>query len=182
MPCVSLPYYRDFIFFIFMNKNIIIGIVAGLIVFAGIVWVARPNGNNTGAAVQPSSNGVLEVEEQSFDFGTISMAAGKVTHRFAVKNIGADPVNINKMYTSCMCTVSVLQKGDKKFGPYGMPGHGFIPKMNATVEPGEEVFVDVTFDPAAHGPAGVGVVERAVILENNAGENVELLISANVKP
>lgn len=165
-----------------MNKNIITGIVVGLILFAGIVWIARPDGNNTGAAVQPNSNGVLSVEEQSFDFGDISMAAGPVTHRFMVQNTGADPVTINKMYTSCMCTTSVLQKGDKKFGPYGMPGHGFIPKMNAQVDPGEDVLVDVTFDPAAHGPAGVGSISRVVILENNAGENVELQISANVKP
>ncbi len=174
-----------------MNKNIIIGIVVGAIVFAGIVWIARPDANNTGAAVQKSSsNGVLSAEEQGFDFGTISMAAGLVTHRFVVKNTGVDPVNISKMYTSCMCTTSVLQKGDpstgsgqvKRFGPYGMPGHGFIPKMNATVDSGEEVSVDVTFDPAAHGPAGIGVIQRVVILENNAGDNIELQISANVKP
>lgn len=165
-----------------MNKNIITGIVVGAILFAGIVWVAAPNGNNTGAAIQPSSNGVLSAEEQSFDFGAISMAAGPVTHRFLIKNTGTDPVTVNKMYTSCMCTTSVLQKGDRKFGPYGMPGHGFIPKMNAQVDPGEEVSVDVTFDPAAHGPAGVGFIQRAVILENNAGENMEFEISANVKP
>lgn len=168
-----------------MNKNIIIGIVVGAIVFAGIVWIARPDSDKDkkDTVIVPSSSaGVLTAGEQSFDFGTISMAAGKVTHRFAVKNTGADPVTISKMYTSCMCTVSVLQKGEKKFGPYGMPGHGFIPKMNATVDPGEEVSVDVTFDPAAHGPAGVGVISRAVILENNAGEDMELQISANVKP
>ena len=165
-----------------MNKNIIIGIVVGAILFAGIVWIARPDTNDKGAAVLQSSNGVLSAEEQSFDFGAISMAAGPVTRRFMIKNTGTDPVTVNKMYTSCMCTTSVLQKGDKKFGPYGMPGHGFIPKMNAVIDPGEEVIVDVTFDPAAHGPAGVGFIQRAVILENNAGENVELQISANVKP
>jgi hypothetical protein len=165
-----------------MNKNIIVGIVVGAVIFAGIVWIARPDGKDAGATVLQNSNGVLDAKEQSFDFGAISMAAGKVTHRFAVKNTGADPVNISKMYTSCMCTTSVLQKGDKKFGPYGMPGHGFVPKMNAIVDPGEEVSVDVTFDPAAHGPAGVGKIDRVVILENNAGENVELQISANVKP
>ena len=83
-----------------MNKNIIVGLAIGMIIFASIVWVARPGANDNGsAAVQPSSAGVLIVEEQSFDFGSISMAAGKVTHRFAVKNTGADPVNISKMYT-----------------------------------------------------------------------------------
>lgn len=166
-----------------VNKNIITGIVVGAVVFAGIVWFARPDANNKDAITpQSSSNGVLSAEEQGFDFGAISMAAGKVTHTFAVKNTGTDPVVIEKMYTSCMCTTSVLQQGNKKFGPYGMPGHSFIPKMNAQVAPGEQVFVEVTFDPSAHGPAGVGAIQRAVILENNAGENVELQISANVKP
>ncbi|MBI2123832.1 MAG: DUF1573 domain-containing protein [Candidatus Wildermuthbacteria bacterium] len=165
-----------------MNKNIIVGIVVGAVIFAGIVWIARPDGKDAGATVLQNSNGVLNAKEQSFDFGSISMAAGKVTHRFAVKNTGADPVNISKMYTSCMCTTSILQKGGKKFGPYGMPGHGFVPKMNAVIDPGEEVSVDVTFDPAAHGPAGVGKIDRVVILENNAGENIELQISANVTP
>jgi hypothetical protein len=173
-----------------MNKNIIVGIVVGDVIFAGIIWISRPDAKDSGATALQSSNGVLSVEEQSFDFGTISMAAGSVTHRFVVKNTGVDPVNISKMYTSCMCTVATLQKGDastgsgqvKKFGPYGMPGHGFTPKMNAQVEPGEEVSVEVTFDPAAHGPAGVGAIQRVVILENNAGEDVELQISANVKP
>ncbi|MDO8474289.1 MAG: DUF1573 domain-containing protein [bacterium] len=166
-----------------MNKNIITSIVVGAVIFAGIVWIARPDAKDQeAAAVQQNSSGVLSIEDQGFDFGTISMAAGPVTHAFVIKNTGADPVNISKMYTSCMCTVAVLQKGDKKFGPYGMPGHGFIPKMNAQIDPGEEVSVNVTFDPAAHGPAGVGSIQRAVILENNAGENVELQISANVKP
>lgn len=165
-----------------MNKNIITGIVVGVMVFAGIVWLARPDAPDKSATAQLSSNGVLSVEEQEFDFGTISMAAGKVTHAFAIKNMGVDPVTIGKMYTSCMCTTSVLQQGDKRFGPYGMPGHGFIPKMNAVVSSGEEVNVEVTFDPAAHGPAGVGSISRVVILENNAGENVELQISANVTP
>jgi hypothetical protein len=165
-----------------MNKNIIVGIIVGAVIFAGIVWIARPDGKDTGATALQNSNGVLNAKEQSFDFGSISMAAGKVTHSFVLKNTGTDFVNISKMYTSCMCTTSVLQKGDKKFGPYGMPGHGFVPKMNAVIDPGEEVSVDVTFDPAAHGPAGVGKIDRVVILENNAGENIELQISANVTP
>ena len=67
-------------------------------------------------------------------------------------------------------------------GPYGMPGHGFIPKINETLNSGEEALVEVVFEPAAHGPAGVGPIQRAIAIENNAGEPVELLFAAIVTP
>ncbi|KKT83316.1 MAG: hypothetical protein UW81_C0021G0020, partial [Candidatus Giovannonibacteria bacterium GW2011_GWC2_44_9] len=41
---------------------------------------------------------------------------------------------------------------------------------------------EVVFDPAAHGPAGVGRIERAVYLENSASEALQLKFSATVTP
>lgn len=164
-----------------MNKTII-GIVAGILVLGGIIWIARPDGQNT-ASSAASSNGTLTVEEASnYDFGTISMAAGKVKHQFKIKNTSSEAVTIGKMYTSCMCTTAMLMKGGKQFGPVGMPGHGVIPKVNESINPGEEAIVEVVFDPAAHGPAGVGRIQRTVTLENNAGRPVELLFAAMVTP
>ena len=63
-----------------------------------------------------------------------------------------------------------------------MPGHAAVPIINVPMEPNEEVIVEVVFDPAAHGPAGVGRIQREVILENNAGQPVKLQFSALVKP
>jgi hypothetical protein len=71
---------------------------------------------------------------------------------------------------------------DKQFGPVGMPGHGVIPSINQSINPSKEAVVEVTFDPAAHGPAGVGQVERKVILENNTGEALEIQFVAIVTP
>ncbi len=164
-----------------MNK-IVIGIIA-LLLLGGVVWIARPDSQSTAATLSTSSNGTLTVEEaNNYDFGTISMAAGKVTHSFKIKNTGNETVTINKMYTSCMCTTALLKKGDKQFGPYGMPGHGAIPKIGQAINPNEEATVEVIFDPAAHGPAGVGRIERAVYLENNAGDPIELMFVASVTP
>ena len=164
-----------------MNK-IVIGIIA-LLLLGGVVWIARPNSQSTAATLSTNNNGTLTVEEtNNYDFGTISMAAGKVTHSFKIKNTGNEAVTINKMYTSCMCTTALLRKGDKQFGPYGMPGHGAIPKIGQTINPNEEATVEVIFDPAAHGPAGVGRIERAVYLENNAGDPIELMFVASVTP
>lgn len=101
---------------------------------------------------------------------------------FQVKNTGEEPVTIGQMYTSCMCTSATLMMNGKEFGPYGMPGHGFVPKVNKSIEPGEEAAVEVVFDPAAHGPAGIGKIQRSVIIENNAGDPFEFQISANVTP
>ncbi len=164
-----------------MNKTILL-IAVAVLVLGGLVWIARPNSQDSEASSTPS-NGTLTVEEaNNYDFGTISMAAGKVTHQFKIKNTGADAVTINKMYTSCMCTTATLLIGDKKFGPYGMPGHGATPKINKAVNPNEEISVDVVFDPAAHGPAGVGRIQRAITIENNAGQPVELQFVAVVTP
>lgn len=164
----------------------------GILVLGGLIWIARPaspelarsepNGQSATAA-SATRNGTLTVEEaNNYDFGTIKMAAGKVSHQFRIKNTGAEAVTINKMYTSCMCTTAELRVGGKQFGPYGMPGHGAIPKINQTVNPNEEATVEVVFDPAAHGPAGVGRIQRAITIENNAGAPIELLFAAVVTP
>jgi len=164
-----------------MNKTII-GIILGVLVLGGLIWIARPDGQNNNV-VSATSNGTLTVEEaNNYDFGTISMAVGKVSHQFKIKNTSAEAVTVNKIYTSCMCTTAELTIGNKQFGPYGMPGHGVIPKINQTVNPNEEATVEVVFDPAAHGPAGVGRIQRTITIENNAGQPVELLFAAVVTP
>ena len=110
------------------------------------------------------------------------MASGKVSHVFAVKNTGTEPVVIEKIYTSCMCTAATLTKGERTFGPFSMPSHGFIPKIGMTLESGEEAAIEAVFDPAAHGPAGVGLAERVVYLETNAAKSptLELTFRASV--
>ena len=77
-----------------VNKNII-GLALAILALGGIIWVARPNSQNS-AALSVKSNGTLSVEEaNNYDFGTISMAAGKVSHTFKIKNTGNEAVTIN---------------------------------------------------------------------------------------
>lgn len=164
-----------------MNKTLI-GIILGVLVLVGLIWIARPDGQSDNASAV-KSNGSLTVEEaNNYDFGSISMAAGKVKHAFKIKNTSSEPVTISKMYTSCMCTTASLMTGDKQFGPIGMLGHGAIPSINQTIKPNEEATVEVVFDPAAHGPAGVGRIQRTVTLENNTGRPLELQFAAMVTP
>ena len=161
-------------------------IAAGLFVLAlGTVIVLgmpKPALNSPAKVESPASSGPLTAKSGKFDFGTVSMAAGKVTHRYWISNAGPDPIVLRKIYTSCMCTTAALVKGGRKFDPYGMPGHGYIPSLNETLAPKEDAMIEVVFDPAAHGPAGVGPIERVVTIENSSAQPLELAFSAVVTP
>ena len=164
-------------------KKIILGL-AVFLALATLVWYARPEENKnekTNAAVSVSS--VFNAPETNYDFGSISMSAGKVKHMFRIENTKNEPLNIGKMYTSCMCTSASLLMDDKTFGPYGMPGHGFFGgAVNQVLNPNQSAEVEVIFDPAAHGPAGVGPIERAVFVESGDGSTIQLNIKAVVTP
>lgn len=125
---------------------------------------------------------MLSAAETMYDFGDVSMAKGKVTRNFKVANNSGQPVNIGRVYTSCMCTEAKLMMGGESFGPYGMPGHGMTSSINKTMVPGSEADVEAIFDPAAHGPAGIGPVERAIYIETKNGAPLELKFRANVTP
>lgn len=166
--------------------NFIFGAVIVLVILATVVFIARPSANPAANDVSVAANsGELTTEEASFSFGDISMMAGKVHHSYKIYNNSAEPVMISKIYTSCMCTVAILKKDGQDFGPFGMPGHGAIPTINVQLKPKEQADVYVTFDPAAHGPAGVGRIERAVYLETlgkSSGAPFELKFNAMVTP
>lgn len=164
-------------------KNIIITLLVIIVGVSALIFVMKPETAENGANINnATNNGELSAEEEFFDFSTISMAKGKVSHMFKIKNSSTEPVVIKKMYTSCMCTEAMLLKGGKKYGPYGMPGHSFVPLLNQTINPGEEAEVEAVFDPAAHGPAGVGKIERVVTLEGKSGKLFEFGFSATVTP
>lgn len=118
-----------------------------------------------------------------FDFGNISMGAGKVSHAFKIVNTNRTAVVVSKIYTSCMCTVATLVTKAGRAGPFGMPGHAAVASITQSIAPGEEASVEVVFDPAAHGPSGTGKVRRIVYLETDAQkEPFEMSFEANVTP
>ncbi len=174
-----------------MNKKFLIAavvVVAGIgaMVIAGMPDETKPSQPQASAQARPgptqTASAGFSSSESQFDFGSISMAAGKVTHRYYLANRGAGPIEIKKLYTSCMCTTAELVKGIRRFGPFGMQGHTDIPSINQSFVPGERAYVEVVFDPAAHGPAGVGPIERVVTIENDAQEPLQLAFSAYVTP
>lgn len=171
------------------SYKIVIGAGLVLAVLGGLIVAARPGPapgipapGATVAAVVPQSSRILVAKELNFNFGSVSMAAGKVTHRYWIRNTGSTPIVVRKMYTSCMCTTAALVKGGRKFDPYGMPGHGLMPTLNQPIAPDEAAMIEVVFDPAAHGPAGIGKIERIVTIQTDLESPLELAFVANVTP
>ncbi|MEK7630269.1 MAG: DUF1573 domain-containing protein [Patescibacteria group bacterium] len=163
-----------------MKKTIlIISLTAAVLI--GLLWwgsqntISRPSGN------QLSSQSPLAISESLYDFGTISMAKGNVNHIFAITNLTNKDIVVSDITTSCMCTSAYIVDGNSKQGPFGMVGMGYVPKANLLIKAGETKNIDVVYDPNAHGPAGVGLIDRFVYLSGVEGAT-QLEIKAVVTP
>ncbi len=156
-----------------MKNNIIILI---LVITAAVVGFILWNGKSSRPAetvnlITGLTSANLNEAIPVYDFGSVSMFKGNVEHDFAVKNTTDSELLVTGAETSCMCTRAVLKLPDgREMGPFGMPGHGFNPSLNVNIKPGESLVVRAIFDPAAHGPAGVGLVERQILLSTNKGQ------------
>ncbi len=137
------------------------------------------SGKNSGQNTGPDQ---LEFSPGFFDFGKISMSAGLVEQDFIVTNSSSEPAILAKLSTSCMCTSAELLAPAGNVGPFGMPSHGGASDFSLPLLPGEPAVVRVVFDPAAHGPAGLGKVSRTVTLETVSGQRLVMAFSALVTP
>lgn len=160
-------------------KNVFFTLGVFALIIVGLILMTQAAG--TPPASSQVNSSVLKAEETAFDFGTISMSKGTVSHGFSVLNGDSQAVELTKLYTSCMCTQAVLKIADQTFGPFGMPGHGVVPAVNQTLPAGDKAAIEVIFDPAAHGPSGVGKISRSVSLETSKGK-VVFTFTANVTP
>ncbi len=167
-----------------MNKKISIWLGVGTLAVIALIAFSYPksqNSNNSDEAAALSVAANLTAPETNYDFGAISMAAGKVTHNFEIENSSTSTIPLGKLYTSCMCTVAYFVDKDGEMGPFGMPGMGFIPPLGKELKPGDKATIRVVFDPAAHGPAGVGSIERVIYL-GSEGDMKMFGIKALVTP
>ena len=137
-----------------------------------------------GVLESKSYKGVLTVSEMFYDFGKISMKNGNVNNEFAVTNTSESDIILRRVQTSCMCTVAFIVNGESQVkGPFGVPGHGgSVPLANELIKSGESRIISVVFDPSAHGPAGVGKIERYITLTDDSDNSLQLAIKALVTP
>jgi len=169
------------------TKNIIYILIVILFIIGLYFWGYSTKGGTAVSTQDTSttkvSEGSLIATEKFYDFGAISMKDGLVNKVFKISNSSEEDINLMSISTSCMCTVVYIteQNGGKK-GPFGMPGHGIVPKANEIIKAGESRDIEVVYDPNAHGPAGVGRINRLVYLEDANGNKLQFEIKANVTP
>lgn len=172
-----------------MESKTISVVAVALLVFIGLFTWGYSGKGGTAASVQnaPGASGtsksVLAAPETFYDFGTISMKNGNVTREFVVNNPTDRDITVSTVLTSCMCTTAfiVLPDGSIK-GPFRMPGMGYVPPANELIKTGESRIIRVVYDPNAHGPAGVGRIDRFITLTDSSGASLQLEIKALVTP
>jgi len=166
----------------FMNRNILIVSALIVVAFVGLMWWGRSA--QTSARTEPNAFGAssLIAAETLYNFGTISMKDGLASHIFTVKNPTERDIEVKTINTSCMCTSAYIQSVSGEKGPFGMVGMGNVSPVNEMIRAGEPRDIKVVYDPNAHGPAGVGAINRFVYLAEPNGETLRLEIRAVVTP
>jgi hypothetical protein len=124
----------------------------------------------------------MEINPLEYEAGTVSMADGLVNRAYEIKNTGNGDLKIRDIKTSCMCTTALLRVGDIKSPTFGM--HDNSTFWSQKIVPGQTGFLEVSFDPAFHGPEGAGQAIRIVSFSTNDPQNekAEVKLLANVTP
>lgn len=121
--------------------------------------------------VDSSQNAKLEVDQKTHDWGQIAYSGGNVSKTFAIKNSGTDVLQLTNIKTSCACTYAQVIIDGKPSPKFGMHTTS---SWVGEVAPGKEASLTVIFDPAFHGPTGVGPMERLISVETNDIQNPSL--------
>lgn len=157
-----------------MDKKIIIGLVVLTVLILGGGIFVLSSTTSAPVTVTSSQNAKATVDQKTFDWGNIPYSGGNATKTFTIKNTGTDVLKLTGLKTSCTCTKAQISI-DGKVSPYF--------SMHSTsswvgeVPPGKEASLTVIFDPAFHGPTGVGSVERLVSVETNDSQNSKIEFS-----
>lgn len=79
-----------------------------------------------------------------------------------------------------MCTRARLVQADQTSDWLGMDHRGRRVPIQVALSPNTPAYVEISIDPAAHGPAGAGPWTRMVALKTAAGQEVQLTVKALV--
>jgi len=130
-----------------------------------VVGLAFVQGREKGEPENFSDVLGLVAKTEYYDLGDVPINGGIVTKEYEVENNTDKVMKLKKIATSCMCTKASFEIEGKKTKFFGMEGHGDKnPPVNIEIAPQTQAKVIMQFDPAAHGPQGVGPFDRSVLL------------------
>lgn len=155
------------------SNKIILTVLAGtlLLVAAGVFLAGK---TSTPSGVSRNSRASAVVDSATKDWGEIGINNGKVEAGFPIKNTGSDTLKLYNITTSCMCTLAHLTINGADSPSFRM---GDRSSYVGEVAPGSEAVLKVVFDPAYHGPNGLGPVTRQALVETNDPQNPKLQFS-----
>lgn len=156
------------------DKKLIIGLIVLTVLILGGGIFALSSTSATPAQITASQNAKVSVDQRTFDWGNIPYSGGNATKTFTLKNSGTDVLKLSGVKTSCTCTKAQISI-DGKTSPY-FSMHSSSSWVGE-VAPGKEARLLVIFDPAFHGPSGVGSIERLISLNTNDVQNPTLEFS-----
>ena len=149
------------------SKTLIIIISVTVVIVVGMAFLFSGSSNGADDSIEePTVEAVgIELNPEYFGLGEVDINGGVVKREYEVKNVTDGTIKLKKLATSCMCTQAKVIVGDKETKFFGMEGHGDKnPPVNMEIAAGETAKVYVEFDPAAHGPQGVGPFDRIIWL------------------
>lgn len=158
-----------------MNIKIIVGFILGTVILIGGSY-ALLTLTDTASKIKSSSNvKAIITSKTDHDWGTIGINDGKVSATYTIKNDGTEPLKIFNVVTSCACTTAQIKIGDTTSPEFGMHTKS---QYVSEIPPGKTAEVIATYDPAFHGPSGVGAISREITMETNDKSNPQLVFTA----
>lgn len=137
------------------------------------VWVVFKNGQPQSVLADISA---LSVSPTSISLGDVPRLGGIVTKEFTLKNTSNQTLKLKKITTSCMCTKAKVIVDGKETALFGMESPGDLnAPVNLEIKPNVEAKVIFEFDPNAHGPKGVGPIDRNIDLTFSIPQGVKEL-------
>jgi len=152
------------------KKVIIMSVVLTIVLlFGGVFFLTKTTATPQISASQNAKAYVIDAT--SFDWGNIPMYKGLAIKSFTIKNSGTDILKIFNIKTSCHCTKAYATINGVDSSRFGMSD---LSSWIGEVAPGKEAKITAEFDPAYHGPTGVGPINRFVSVETNDKSNTKL--------
>lgn len=145
------------------TRIIVIGLFfVFLLVVGGSFWLVKGSQKEV-LNIKKEAVGI-ETAPELIDLGNVPITGGTIIREYEFKNLTSTSMKLRKIATSCMCTTASVTISDKTTGFFSMEGSGINPLVNLDLGPGESGKVTFRFDPAAHGPKGIGPFDRSILL------------------
>ncbi len=146
------------------TKFILGAFIFTLLVVIGLAFLVSSKEKKTGTLSEVKAEGIA-LTPLNYELGEVPIKGGIVTKEYEVKNETGGDIELLKIATSCMCTTASAKVGEDETRFFGMEMVGDKnPLLSLKLKNGGTAKISVQFDPAAHGPEGVGPFERVVWL------------------